>query len=418
MNKTKIRGSSKVVKHFISLSFLSSLVLGTVMIWIPNYNHGIWDVVFYGVLTGVFIIHPIVLTIINLFFLFARVQDKALFRKGKHIEYLTVLLGSLYSLFLFPFTSIQWMDWHETLYNSQLHTPIWTQAQPTITILAIIGICGYFFLSVVNICKIPPLVSVCAIAAIYLGMAMCILWIVQIVQRNFLLVYLCLFPFNCVILGAKLIYDKIRQWKTQQSIAAKEYHNKILNWLNQRLLKAENWPVAAFLIMWPLLGILIGILILFGQRPDSVIRAWTETSDWNLSTKIAPPNVFYDEHYLCTVAAGGHRKIVKPLRMGERHGHRVVVNRQLCIANAFEQILEERTPIFHRYLRGFYDTYGFPVARMIHSPYVADLIYLLMKPLEWLFLIVLYSCDVNPENRIAVQYLPNSNPKINKPKDK
>ncbi|WP_343073709.1 DUF6688 family protein [Clostridium sp. YIM B02555] len=29
-----------------------------------------------------------------------------------------------------------------------------------------------------------------------------------------------------------------------------------------------------------------------------------------------------------------------------------------------------------------------------------------MKPLEWLFLIVLYFCDVNPENRIAVQYLP------------
>ncbi|WP_341274143.1 DUF6688 family protein [Clostridium saccharoperbutylacetonicum] len=29
-----------------------------------------------------------------------------------------------------------------------------------------------------------------------------------------------------------------------------------------------------------------------------------------------------------------------------------------------------------------------------------------MKPLEWIFLIVLYFCDVNPENRIAVQYLP------------
>ncbi|MFX3822726.1 DUF6688 family protein [Streptococcus suis] len=35
----------------------------------------------------------------------------------------------------------------------------------------------------------------------------------------------------------------------------------------------------------------------------------------------------------------GHRKVVKPIRMGERHGHRVLVNRQLQIENAFEQIL-------------------------------------------------------------------------------
>ena len=28
--------------------------------------------------------------------------------------------------------------------------------------------------------------------------------------------------------------------------------------------------------------------------------------------------------------------------MGVRHGHPVVVNRQLCIANAFEQVLEEK----------------------------------------------------------------------------
>ena len=90
------------------------------------------------------------------------------------------------------------------------------------------------------------------------------------------------------------------------------------------------------------------ILVLFGQAPDSVVRAWTETSDWNLSLKEAPQNIYYDEHYLCTVAAGGHKKIVKPIRAGVRHGHRVIVNRQLCIANAFEQVLEERTPHFHR----------------------------------------------------------------------
>ncbi|MEQ8156982.1 MAG: DUF6688 family protein, partial [Clostridiaceae bacterium] len=152
--------------------------------------------------------------------------------------------------------------------------------------------------------------------------------------------------------------------------------------------------------------IIICILALFGQQPDSIIKAWTETSDWNLSKRVAPQNVYYDEHYLCTVAAGGHANVVKPVRLGVRHGHQVIVNRQLCVANAFEQVLEERVPVFHRYLRHFYDKYGFPVAKMIHSPYTADLVYLIMKPLEWMFLIVLYFCDVYPENRIAVQYLP------------
>ena len=98
--------------------------------------------------------------------------------------------------------------------------------------------------------------------------------------------------------------------------------------------------------------------------------------------------------------------MVKPIRMGERHGHAVVVNRQLCIANAFEQIIEEKTPKFHRAVRGFYDSYGFPIAKLIHSPYIADFVYFIMKPLEWIFIVVLYFTDVNPENRIAVQYFP------------
>lgn len=171
-------------------------------------------------------------------------------------------------------------------------------------------------------------------------------------------------------------------------------------------MKSSHWPVAALVLALPLLGVLIGILVLFGQQPDAIVRAWTETSDWTLSAQTAPQNLIVDEHYLCTVAAGGHRRIVKPLRMGERHGHAVIVNRQLMIANAFEQLLEERTPRFHRHLRHFYDTYGFPIAKLIRSRLAADIVYFIMKPLEWLFLIVLYLFDVKPENRIAVQYLP------------
>lgn len=43
--------------------------------------------------------------------------------------------------------------------------------------------------------------------------------------------------------------------------------------------------------MIPFLGILIGILSLFGQAPDSVIKAFTETADWNLSINILAQNL-------------------------------------------------------------------------------------------------------------------------------
>ena len=134
-------------------------------------------------------------------------------------------------------------------------------------------------------------------------------------------------------------------------------------------------------------------------------QAWTNTADWAFSQKIPPQNLIIDEHYLCTVAAGGHEKVVKPQRMGVRHGHPVVVNRQLCIANAFEQVLEEKTPRFHRFLRRNYDRYGYPFAKHIKKKWAMDLIYYLMKPLEWLFLLVLYLVDHKPENRIAMQYI-------------
>ena len=211
-------------------------------------------------------------------------------------------------------------------------------------------------------------------------------------------------------MGVRVIRLKVEEWRKGQEKGSPEeikgFRNRGLEWMNEKLTSSASWPGAAFLLMWPLLGILICILVLFGQQPDHVIRAWTQTSDWRLSGQVSPQNLYYDEHYLCTVAAGGHRKVVKPLRMGLRHGHPVIVNRQLCVANAFEQILEERVPCLHKRIRNIYDKYGFPVAKLIRSPYIADGIYILMKPLEWFFLIVIYMTDVKPENRIAVQYLP------------
>ena len=200
-----------------------------------------------------------------------------------------------------------------------------------------------------------------------------------------------------------MLFRSIREWQEDRTEIS--YENRLFQWLHQLLNKSHNWPWLAVLVALPTLALVVLVLMLFGQQPDSMIKAWTNTADWAFSQKIPPQNLIIDEHYLCTVAAGGHEKVVKPQRMGIRHGHPVVVNRQLCIANAFEQVLEEKTPRFHRFLRRNYDRYGYPFAKHIKKKWAMDLIYYLMKPLEWIFLLVLYLVDRKPENRIAMQYI-------------
>lgn len=326
------------------------------------------------------------------------------------LEPITIFLGIFYSIGYASLMNIQFgADWMEQLYNVQRHTPVATWARPTILVLIAMGVLGYLILRLVPLKHMPPLVVVTGISLSYAGILVSILWCIQIWKgENFML---ALFPINCVLLVLIQIKNLMYQWQELQKEANKTYQNPFLQKCNEKLLNSKTWPVAALVLLLPILGILIAILALFGQRPDAIIKAFTETSDWNLSTKISPQNIFYDEHYLCTVAAGGHRKVVKPLRMGQRHGHLVIVNRQLCVANAFEQILEEKLPRIHRAVRRFYDTYGFPVAKLIYSPFVADLVYFIMKPLEWLFLLVIYFTDIKPENRIAIQYLPSEDQK-------
>lgn len=130
-------------------------------------------------------------------------------------------------------------------------------------------------------------------------------------------------------------------------------------------------------------------------------------SDWTLSQQVSPPPEYYHGHYLCTVALKGDERLVKPTRCGVRYGIKIIVNRQLCVANAFEQCIQEKLPKFHRLIRHIYDKYGYPLSKYITTPKRANIVYILMKPLEWLFVLFLYTVDKKPENRIAMQYTKN-----------
>lgn len=362
------------------------------------------------------IMMPLLLTLLNIYYLFRSTAAPGRERAGKWVELFTLSLGFLLNCLLLSLDNIRYADWHVQLSNSDRHTPVATGTMPTVAAILLVGFTGYLLLRLVPVKKLPPLFIVLCMSAMYLCAALCLLYMVQMAGNgNFGRLFHTLLPGNFLLIVMKTVKELVLAWEVRPAEIEDEAGEAAQGagagrrWparCEALLSNARHWPWLAFLLMLPFLGVLVGVLALFGQRPDSVIRAFTDTAGWNLSQQTAPPNLIYDEHYLCTVAACGHAWLVKPLRMGERHGHPVVVNRQLCVANAFEQILQERTPRLHRAVRGFYDACGLPVARLVRTKKAADAVYLLMKPAEWLFLAVIYLCDVKPENRIALQYLP------------
>ena len=355
-------------------------------------------------------VYPIVLTGYHILLLYLETKKKLL-KPFIRFDQVAIWYGLILEfLYLTEGKYVTGADWSVQLKNLEIHTPIFSEAAPTIIFIFVIGIAGYLYLRVRPLKKIPPLMAIISMSAMYLWVIEVLVFTVQVFKGdlsgdNLLDVYLLVYPVCIICIVARTVISKVHEWQEYEMERAKIQSNLLLNFADKILSNSKLWPIYAIIFMFPLLGIIIGILLLFGQAPDSVIKAWTETADWTLSLKEAPQNIEYDEHYLCTVAAGGHKKIVKPVRKGIRHGHEVIVNRQLCIANAFEQILEEKIPRFHKLVRGLYDRYGFPVARLIKSKWIADIIYILMKPLEWIFLMVIYMSDVHPENRIATQYM-------------
>ena len=302
----------------------------------------------------------------------------------------------LEAIFIYIVKEMTFYDWSESLVNSQKHALIWSGAYPTFFTLAALTLLALIIYSYRDANSLSPLANVFCISGILGGVVLLLVFDNQLQVASF-------HTFFLLIYSIHLLWLRIKEWQEDRTEIS--YENRLLQFFHRLLNNSRNWPWLAVLVALPTLALVVLVLMLFGQQPDSMIKAWTNTADWAFSQKIPPQNLIIDEHYLCTVAAGGHEKVVKPQRMGVRHGHPVVVNRQLCIANAFEQVLEEKTPRFHRFLRRNYDRYGYPFAKHIKKKWAMDLIYYLMKPLEWLFLLVLYLVDRKPENRIAMQYI-------------
>ncbi|QDI93031.1 hypothetical protein EPH95_06260 [Salicibibacter halophilus] len=279
----------------------------------------------------------------------------------------------------------------------------------SVIVLLTLGLTG-FGVACIKYKHLPPMVYVACSTLIILNIIFAAIYLTHTVSENYgegfsVTLLQITFLSLCFLYIARL-RDSLSHFHDNIHEEEIVYNNKFMIFLYRISNKYQKMPKLWSVILFPVLVIIQLILVLFGQRPDSFIRVFLETSSFNYSNIPMPePETLEDDgHYLCTVSAKGHKKLVKPIRAGSRRGLRITVNRQLMVANAFENIFEQYMPSFHKVIRNFYDRFGYPISRHINSKWTADITYLLMKPLEWLFLVVIYTVDKKPENRILMQY--------------
>lgn len=264
--------------------------------------------------------------------------------------------------------------------------------------------------------RLPPLLLVIFIIFIISGIIINIVNLFQIAiptnpdYHNYNNQNASAFIFPAIIfiiaLGFIMIFKIL---KMEKSLSEKRhFRNAFLERCN-RFLAEKFSPLSwAFIFLLPCFIVVMLILILFGQDYDSLVKVYTETTTWAFSQKMHPPPLDHRGHYLCTVSAHGNPKIVKPLFIGKRHGKPIIVNRQLQIANAFEEMISDFSPKIHRFIRKNYDRYGYNLSTIITTRRRSNLTYILMKPIEWFFLASLYLGCEKPEIKIKKQYNYNS----------
>jgi hypothetical protein len=121
------------------------------------------------------------------------------------------------------------------------------------------------------------------------------------------------------------------------------------------------------------------------------LAAWLAgyTAAWSLSVlemfrlystlPVNPPQ----DCYIATASSRGHPCLVQSSPVLTDNGI-MWVTPQLQYSKCAELALRALAPGLHRLLRAFYDVVGPVLARRITHPLLADLVYVSLKPFEWL----------------------------------
>ena len=249
---------------------------------------------------------------------------------------------------------------------------------------------------------LPPLILALGLCVLYIGLFFNGVLILQILGSQEGAGILACFPAFSLLLGLSIIIRTLYDLPKNLSFSTSKY--QWLNKINEKLSTKSALFCSSVIAILPVFVLITLVLMLFGDDYNAVSKALTETTTWRFSQHDHPPHLDHQGHYLCTVATCGSPQLLKPLRWGIRGKQRIIVNRQLQIANAFEELIADLSPTLHRFIRKNYDRYGYDLSKKIKSRWASNLTYILMKPLEWGFLLCLYTFCLRPEEKIRRQY--------------
>jgi hypothetical protein len=111
---------------------------------------------------------------------------------------------------------------------------------------------------------------------------------------------------------------------------------------------------------------------------------WLTSWFWSCNLYASLPNKAPSDCFIVTAASNGHATFVGPFFEIERGRCRLQANQQLLTFWQFENLWQGRFPVSHGMFRKIYNHAGPVIARRMTSPWLADLTFLALKPLEWL----------------------------------
>jgi hypothetical protein len=114
----------------------------------------------------------------------------------------------------------------------------------------------------------------------------------------------------------------------------------------------------------------------------SSLPFWAVSIWWSYKTYLSLPD-HVDRCFVVTAASQGHRTFVGPFLEVQHHGGKRIANQQLATLWAFEALWRNCAPRSHAAFRGVYNVIGPMIARQIASPWVADVVFVVLKPVEF-----------------------------------
>jgi hypothetical protein len=114
------------------------------------------------------------------------------------------------------------------------------------------------------------------------------------------------------------------------------------------------------------------------------VPAWLTSWQWSRQVYESLPNQAPSGCFVVTAAGRGHPNVVGPFFEIEHAGKSCRANQQLITLWQFEERWRKQFPLSHAAFRRIYNRFGSLIAARIRSQWQADVMFLILKPAEWL----------------------------------